>query len=280
MRLGTLRTAESTTAVLIDGEYALPIEDDGTPLADVGALLRSGRVEELVAAAVDRDERRPLDPERLAAPILEPGAVVCVGLNYRTHILEMGRELPATPTYFAKLARALTDPYARIEVPPAGAAAVDYEGELVAVIGTAGRDVEAEDAWDHIAGLTVMNDVSMRDYQRRTLQWFAGKTWEASTPVGPWVVSVGDLGDLDKLVLETRVNDEVRQQASIGDLVHDLPALIADLSKIVTLRPGDLIATGTPGGVGEACDGLLGDGDQVEVEISGIGAVRNTIHFS
>jgi acylpyruvate hydrolase len=209
-------------------------------------------------------------------PILQPGAVVCVGLNYRPHILEMGRELPEHPTYFSKLPRALTDNDRDVELPP-DSARVDYEGELVAVVGQGGRDIPTESAWAAIAGLTLMNDVSMRDYQYRTLQWFAGKSWQESTPVGPAVVTLDELEPLAERELRVEVNGDLRQHARIGDLVFDVPALVSDLSRIIELRPGDLIATGTPGGVGDAMDPqrYLEDGDVVEVMMDGIGSLRN-----
>jgi acylpyruvate hydrolase len=206
--------------------------------------------------------------------VLAPRAVFCVGLNYRTHILEMGRELPEHPTLFSKLARALTDPFADVEL-PAASERVDYEGELAAVIGRGGRDIPVEQAWDAVAGLTLLNDVTARDYQRRTLQWFAGKTFQASTPVGPALVTRDELRDLDDRELRVTVNGEERQRARIGDLVFDVPALVADLSRIVTLEPGDVIATGTPGGVGEPAQRFLRDGDVVEVAVDGIGSIRN-----
>jgi acylpyruvate hydrolase len=196
-------------------------------------------------------------------------------MNYRAHILEMGRELPTRPTLFSKLPRALTEPFADVALPRASEQ-VDYEGELAVVIGTGGRDIPAERALEHVAGLTVLNDVSMRDFQRRTLQWFAGKTWQASTPVGPWIVTLDEVGDLDSRNLTTTVNGEVRQHASLGDLVFDVPTLVADLSAIVDLEPGDIIATGTPGGVGEPTKRFLAPGDVVEVRIDGIGAIRTT----
>jgi acylpyruvate hydrolase len=205
------------------------------------------------------------------------GAIVCVGLNYRKHVLEMGRELPTVPTYFAKLARALTDPDTPIPV-PVHSSRVDYECELAVVIGGGGRDIPADRAWDAVAGLTLLNDVSMRDFQRRSIQFFAGKTWEASTPVGPAVVTVDELTDLGNREITTHVNGEERQRAPISDLIFDVPTLVSDLSKIVTLQPGDLIATGTPGGVGDAMKppSYLKPGDVVEIALDGIGVLRSS----
>jgi acylpyruvate hydrolase len=271
MRLATLATDEGPTAVVVRADGFVPI--DG--YHDVGALLRdtsglhAARTAERTGTAV------PLEPARLLCPVLEPGAVVCVGLNYRTHILEMGRELPEEPTLFSKLPRALTDPYADIEL-PAASAKWDYEAELAIVIGSGGRNIAYEEAWSHVAGLTILNDVTARDYQRRTIQWFAGKTFQRSTPVGPWIVTPDELGDLSERELRLTVNGEERQRATLGDLVFDVPALVADLSRIVELESGDMIATGTPGGVGEPQGTFLHPGDEVEVSIDGIGAIRNT----
>jgi acylpyruvate hydrolase len=278
MRLATIvRDGGAAAAVLAEGGAAV-ITDGGFPAyPDVGALLAAG--EEGMRKAQDVLDGGPFEeyeePE-LMRPVLNPGAVVCVGLNYKTHILEMGRDLPQSPTYFAKLSRALTDPFADVPL-PAASEKVDYEGELAVVIGRGGRDIPEDEAWDAVAGLTVLNDVTMRDYQRRTLQWFAGKSWEASTPLGPAVVTPDELDYPGGLELRVTVNGEERQRAPVSDLVFDVPALVADLSRIVALRPGDIIATGTPGGVGEAMEPsrFLEDGDVVEVEITGLGKVRN-----
>jgi acylpyruvate hydrolase len=190
---------------------------------------------------------------------------------------EMGRELPASPTLFAKLPQALVDPDAPVLLPPESSQ-VDYEGELVAVIGRGGRRIAREDALAHVAGVTLLNDVSMRDFQYRTLMWFAGKSWRASTPVGPEVVTLDELPDLADRVLTTRVNGEVRQRAPISDLIFDIPTLVADISTIIELSPGDLIATGTPSGVGHALDPprYLAPGDVVEVELEGALTLRTT----
>ncbi len=272
MRLATIGTEDGPRAAVLRSETAaVPI--DG--YADVGSLFAAG--EEGFAAAsraLSDGDGSAIGEGNLLRPVLAPGAIVCVGLNYRTHILEMGRELPAKPTLFSKLPRALTNPFAEIEL-PAVSDQVDYEGELAVVIGKAGREVPLERAWEHVGGLTVLNDVTMRDFQRRTIQWFAGKTFEESTPIGPWVVTPDELEPLAGRELTVSVNGEERQRAPLGDLVFDVPSLVADLSTIITLRPGDVIATGTPGGVGEARKQFLADGDRVEVTIDGIGSIRN-----
>lgn len=275
MRLVTVRESTGTVAAVETPAGRLAITDsDGVRFRDVGALLGSGPAwrETAERATSPLDSGLPL-----ARPVLEPGAIVCVGLNYRKHVLEMGRELPSVPTYFAKFSRALTDPGSPIPG-PRHSEKVDYECELAVVIGAGGRDIPADKAWEAVAGLTLLNDVSMRDFQRRSIQWLAGKTWEASTPVGPAVVTLDELTDLGNREISTRVNGQERQRAPISDLIFDVPTLVSDLSKIVTLRPGDIIATGTPGGVGDAMDPktYLRPGDLVEISLDGIGVLANT----
>jgi acylpyruvate hydrolase len=272
-RLATIRTPGGPRAAVMRGDAeAVVLEAYG----DVGELLRAGADgAAAVRQALERGAVTAVGERDLLRPVLAPGAVVCVGMNYRAHILEMGRELPTRPTLFSKLPRALTDPFADVAI-PRGSEQVDYEGELAVVIGAGGRDIPVERALEHVAGLTILNDVSMRDFQRRTLQWFAGKTWQSSTPVGPWIVTLDELGDLGPRHLTTSVNGEVRQRAPLADLLFDVPTLVADLSAIIELEPGDIIATGTPGGVGEAMQRFLAPGDVVDVRIDGIGAIRTT----
>ena len=277
MRLATVNKDGGTQAVVMAEGAVASVEGPDGPFSDVGALLRAGEEGwERAREALTSDRFEEYEEPALRRTVLNPGAVICVGLNYKTHILEMGRDLPSSPTYFSKLPRALTGPFAEIPL-PSRSSRVDYEGELAVVIGQGGRDIAPEEAWGAVAGLTVLNDVSMRDYQRRTIQWFAGKTWEASTPVGPAVVTPDELDYPEGIELLVEVNGEERQRAPISDLVFDVPALVSDLSKIFTLQPGDVIATGTPGGVGEAMEPsqFLVDGDVVEVEITGIGSIRN-----
>jgi acylpyruvate hydrolase len=280
MRFVTVKSGDGTAAgVMANGEVAV-IRDTSTgrpAYPDVGALLRAGEEGELLAsAALSAGASEPVGERRLLRPVLAPGATVCVGLNYRNHIQEMGRELPSHPTFFSKLARALTDPFADVPLPEVSQK-VDYEGELAVVIGRGGRSIPPERAWDAVAGLTVMNDVTMRDLQHRTTQWFSGKSFEASTPVGPALVTADELGSIGELTLRVGVDGEERQAASIDDLVFGVPQLVSELSGMFTLEPGDLIATGTPGGVGHAADPPrhLGEGSVVEVEIAGIGTLRN-----
>src|SRR5262245_39781487 len=281
MRLITVDTESGTRAAVQVGEtFALVRAADGesAPFADVGALIRAGEAGFEAARRAQDDAVNAGTASNgavLRRPVLSPGAIICVGLNYRTHIREMGREPPSAPTLFTKLARALTDPYSDIPI-PAVTRKLDYEGELAVVIGTPGRFIPREQAWDHVAGVSVLNDVTARDHQNRTLQWWAGKSFEASTPLGPALVTLDEVGEVDALELRVTVNGEERQRGMLDDLLFDVPALIEDISQIVSLEAGDVIATGTPGGVGMASERFLDDGDVVEVTIDRVGSLRNT----
>jgi acylpyruvate hydrolase len=241
---------------------------------DVGTLLAVSGWREIAAAADGpRHQFRDLD---LAPLVHAPSKIVCVGLNYRTHIREMGRDMPAYPTLFAKFAATLTGAHDDI-VLPAEDDALDWEAELTVVIGERCRRVGEMDAARVIAGYTVANDISMRTWQFRTKEWLQGKMWEASTPVGPALVTADEWQPGP--VIGTRVNGELLQSASTDDLLFGPAALVAYVSTMISLQPGDLLLTGTPGGVGRAMQPprYLHDGDVVETEISGLGLLRNRI---
>lgn len=271
MKLATVRTATATRAVRVtdDGGYV----DLGLP--DLGALLALPDWEQRAAAD------GPLSPEPVSlAPVVpHPGKVLCVGLNYRNHILEMGRELPAHPTLFAKFADALIGPTDDIALAPESDA-VDWEAELALVIGRTVRRADEQQAAAAIAGFTVMNDVTMRDWQYRTTEWLQGKTFEATTPLGPVLVTPDELpgGVRPALPLSTELDGETVQKADTSDLVFDPVELVRYASTITTLRPGDVIATGTPGGVGHARTPrrYLTDGALLVTRIGGIGRLQNT----
>src|SRR5262245_58875087 len=268
MRLATIRTDGSTRAVRIERAVAVVLDYD-----DVGALLADPQWRERVPTAsgteyaVDTLDYAPLVPR--------PDKIICVGLNYRNHILEMGRELPEHPTLFAKYTSALIGARDDIVLPRVSDK-VDWEAELAVIVGAPVRHVSVADARDAIAGYAICNDVSVRDYQNRTLQWLQGKTFEASTPLGPELVTLDELGD-DGLEITCSVDGEEMQKAFTSDLVFPPADLISYVSDILTLVPGDVISTGTPGGVGHARTPprYLRDGEVVVTRIAGVGACRN-----
>lgn len=271
MRLATIRTADGNRAVRVDDDVAVDLD-----CPDLGVLLH--RPDWRSAAARADGARYDLAGLDYAPPVPSPEKIFCVGLNYRTHILEMGRELPEYPTLFGKFARALVGAHDPV-ILPAGSAEVDWEAELGVVVGTTLRHATREQARAAIAGYTVVNDVTARDFQYRTLQWLQGKTFESSTPVGPWLVVAEPGEQAPSRELTCTVDGELMQKADTGDLVFDPVTLLVYLSQIITLVPGDLIATGTPGGVGHARKPprYLSAGSELVTRIEGLGECRNTV---
>jgi acylpyruvate hydrolase len=270
MRLLTLRTSEGTTAVRQDGDTLTEIPG----FADVGALLQDPAWENTAKAA--NGATHPSKGADLAAVVPSPGKIICVGHNYRNHIKEMGREVPEYPTLFAKYAESLIGPNDDLALPQESDS-VDWEAELAVVIGKKGRRISEADAADHIAGYAVLNDVSMRDYQFRTIQWLQGKTWEKSTPFGPALVTKDEFtaGPL----MSSAVDGDIQQQTPTSDLVFTPEFLVSYISTIITLNPGDVIATGTPGGVGHAQDPkrYLQEGQVLVTTIEGLGQLKNRV---
>lgn len=267
MKLATLRLGGTTTAARIEGDEAVALA-----ASDVGALLRQ---DEWRAAAAADGARHRLSDVDLAPVVPAPGKIVCVGLNYRNHILEMGRELPEYPTLFAKYPEALIGAGDDIELPKVSAA-IDWEAELAVVVGARVRNADRAAAEAAIAGYAVLNDVTVRDYQYRTKQWLQGKTFEATTPFGPYLVTPDEF-ELDAEIT-TEVDGEVVQHSNVSDLLFGPVQLISYISEIVTLNPGDVIATGTPGGVGHARKPprYLAAGSKLVTRIDGLGELVNT----
>jgi 2-keto-4-pentenoate hydratase/2-oxohepta-3-ene-1,7-dioic acid hydratase in catechol pathway len=240
---------------------------------------RDGAVEG--AEVVDREsgDRHPLDDVRLLAPV-RPRKFLGIGLNYSDHIAESGMEAPEFPVFFNKQATCVVGPGDDVHMPRVSNL-LDYEGELAIVIGTRCRHVEADRAQEVIAGYTITNDLSVRDWQLRTPTMTLGKSFDTHGPLGPWIVTGDELGDPHALGIRTYVNDELRQDGSTSEMIHDCFAQVAHLSEAMTLEPGDVIATGTPAGVGAVRqpfpEGLLKVGDVVRVEIEGIGSLENTV---
>lgn len=235
----------------------------------------------------------PLSSVEVIAPLPRPTRdIVCVGRNYRDHSSELTRggydtsaadaaaDVPAHPILFSKSASSVVGPGATIDPHGALTNSLDYEAELAVIIGRGGRGIEPTEAWEHIWGYTLINDVTARELQRDRTQWFLGKSLDTFCPMGPWAVSADEL-DPTNLTIECHVNGELRQHASTQDLIFDIPTLIADLSAGITLRPGDVIATGTPAGVGIGFTPprFLAPGDVVRVAATGLGVLENTVGY-
>jgi acylpyruvate hydrolase len=271
MKLVTLRTDEGTRAGRIDGAEVVPL-----PFGDVGELLASGPDWRERAGA--DGPREPLAGVDLAPVVASPSKVFCVGLNYLRHIQEGGGEVPSYPTLFAKFPDALTGPHDKI-VLPAASQSVDWEAELVVIIGNSVRNANEQEASDAIAGFCVGNDVSMRDWQRRTTQFLQGKTWEACSPIGPALVTPDEIGGVrPDLAINCLVDGQTMQDARTADLLFDAVDVVGYASTVMTLRPGDLVFTGTPDGVGMARTPpvFLKDGQVVVTRIEGLGELVNT----
>lgn len=219
-----------------------------------------------------------LSEVKVEAPVPAPGKIICVGHNYREHILEMKRELPLFPVVFAKFANTVVGPQDDIPFFPISEQ-LDYEAEFAFVIGKRARNVSQAEALDYVAGYTIVNDVTYRDLQRRTLQWLQGKTVEGSAPMGPWLITSDELTNPSGLEVVLTVNGEERQRSNTANLVFSVQYLIEFLSNLMTLEPGDVILTGTPGGVGVARNPqvFLKDGDIVRIEIDQIGVLENKV---
>jgi acylpyruvate hydrolase len=269
MRLATIRTATGTSAVRIDGDEAIECgaSDVGTLLASAAWRARAG--------AADGPRHRMADLSY--APVVpRPGKIVCVGLNYRTHISEMGRELPEYPTLFAKYPEALIGAFDPLTL-PAESDQVDWEVELAVVVGRRVRHANAAAAADAIAGYSIINDITLRDWQYRTSEWLQGKTFEATAPFGPHLVTSEEVAPDAKI--SCLIDDEVVQDSTIADLLFGPVDLVRYISTILTLEPGDVIATGTMGGVGHARTPprYLKSGETLVGRIEDIGETANPV---
>jgi len=272
-----------------DGPRAGVLDDDR--LFDAWAVLGepdSGSLRELIAA--DRigelGERLAEDPEvepvdgdwRLAPPIPDPEKLICIGLNYRAHAEEFGLDIPEAPTVFAKFRNALVGDRATVTL-PAASTKVDFEAEVAFIIGRRAKDVPAETALDHVAGYTLLNDLSARDLQFLTPQWMPGKVFDGAAPCGPWLVTPDEARPPDGIDISLTLNGEEMQSSSTADLIFSIPELVARLSSWMTLEPGDIVSTGTPSGVGSGRDPRvwLQDGDRVVVSSSRLGELETTL---
>jgi len=219
------------------------------------------------------------DEVKVGPPVTNPGKMLCVGHNYSEHIREMGRDLPENPVVFSKFANTIVGPEDDIPYYPISEM-LDYEAEFAFVVGKQARNVSEEDALDYVAGYTIANDVTYRDIQRRTLQWLQGKSVDGSAPMGPYMVTSDELTDPSGLEIFLTVNGEERQRSNTKNLVFDVKKLIAFLSNLMTLEPGDVVLSGTPAGVGFAMDPqtFLKDGDVVRIEVDQVGVLENRVN--
>jgi 2,4-didehydro-3-deoxy-L-rhamnonate hydrolase len=249
----------------IEGETVVPMGDDIVGYLATGTFEGDG-------------DAMPLDGVRLRAPVPRPGKVICVGLNYRDHAEETGQAIPEEPVLFAKFANSVLAPEATIDV-PALVEQPDYEAELGVVIGTTAKHVAERDALDHVEGYICVNDVSARDLQFGDGQWTRGKSPDTFCPVGPRLVPREEIDDPQALAIRCVLNGKTMQDSSTGQMIFSVAEIIAYVTRVITLEPGDLIATGTPAGVGVFRDPkvLLKDGDEVSVEIEGLGTLTNPV---
>ncbi|CAB5512327.1 hypothetical protein LMG26857_01617 [Achromobacter anxifer] len=245
---------------------------------DTVAALEAG-VEQIARAAEAQDQPRvPLAGLRLLPPVVAPRKILCVGLNYGRHVAEAGRELPAHPSLFARFIDSFVG-HGEPMWKPQASDRYDYEAELAVVIGRGGRHIAAENALEHVAGYTCMAENSVRDFQKHNAQVTPGKNFERSGALGPWLVTADEIGDPARLEVISRLNGELMQHGQVSDLIFPIPELIAYISSFTRLSPGDVIATGTPEGVGSSRKPprFMRAGDTLEVEIPGVGTLVNTV---
>jgi len=286
MKLATLSTDDGHRVVGVcqeDGmtRYVdLAGVDTSLPRSLKAMLAQENGVTRAASAMQKGEADRTFVDGRLRAPIPSPGKVICIGLNYRDHALESGKPIPTEPVCFSKFSHCVVGPGATIEL-PAVAHKVDYEAELVVVIGRKGKNISAEDSRAYVAGYMNGNDVSARDWQlgRPGGQWMLGKTPDTFAPTGPYLVTADEIADPHNLAIRLRLNGETMQDSRTSELIFSIDQLIAHLSQLITIEPGDLIYTGTPPGVGNARKPpvYLQPGDQVEVEIEGLGTLQNPV---
>lgn len=264
----------------VDGAPKVLIQSDGGYALATVSGQEFEDVPELLAAGGSIEPGAPVEAGRLHPVVGRPGKIICIGRNYGAHAAERGAEVPPHPMLFPKWHTSLTGPDDDIPLPPESSE-VDWESELAFVFGRRARRVRAEDAADVVFGYTAANDVTMRDFQRHTQQFTAGKAWDRSTPLGPALVTADECGGVSPdLAIRGRLNGDTVQDSRTGDLIFGIPQLVAYITTAMTMEPGDVVLTGTPAGVGSALDPprFLSDGDVFEVEIDGIGSLRNAFH--
>ena len=273
-RLGTLQVQDGRQVVIDLNQLEPDLPVDLVRFLEEGDAARGLAEKALVRAGEGLD----VSSVTLKSPVPCPGKIICVGLNYRDHAAESGHPIPDYPTIFSKYANAVIGPEEPIIIPKV-TDEVDYEGELAFVIGRRGRYVSENDALDYVAGYLPFNDVSARDFQKRTSQWTIGKTFDNFAPMGPALVTSDEVDDPHNLDIRVTIGDQVMQESNTRHLIFTVPCLVAYLSQVMTLEPGDVISTGTPSGVGFARKPprFLQPGDVVHVEIEGLGTLSNPV---
>jgi 2-keto-4-pentenoate hydratase/2-oxohepta-3-ene-1,7-dioic acid hydratase in catechol pathway len=288
MKLVSFRRGEALQpGALVDGHVA----DLSAAAASLLDIISSNHEQNWLDQAVRKAPRLPIGSAQLVAPIPLPRRnIFCVGKNYAAHVREFqqsgfdatssGQDVPTAPVVFTKAPSSVIGPEAAILANLDPTNSVDYEGELGVVIGRGGRGISRTDAMDHVFGYTIINDVTARTLQHKHKQWFLGKSIDSFCPMGPTLVTADEIPDPTRLKLETRVNGELRQNAVVSDLIFDIPTLIETISRGITLMPGDIIATGTPEGVGIGFTPpkYLKSGDTVAITIDPIGTLTNAVH--
>jgi 2-keto-4-pentenoate hydratase/2-oxohepta-3-ene-1,7-dioic acid hydratase in catechol pathway len=280
MRLVSYHHGERIGAGVLLGDEIVPLAALRAPADSVRGLLAAlddAGLRELGMRAEESAERTPLASVQLAAPVPDPQKIICLGLNYRDHAAESGQEPPAAPLWFAKFQNSLIGSGEEIVLPAAHPDYVDYEAELAVVIGRPAHRVSAEDALAHVAGAMPFNDVSARDLQLQNPLWTSGKAIDTFAPCGPALVTLDEVADLQDLGLRTRIDGELLQEGTTREQIFDVAHAVAWLSRTMTLLPGDIIATGTPAGVGASKGRFLRPGDTVAIEVDGIGILSNKV---
>jgi 2-keto-4-pentenoate hydratase/2-oxohepta-3-ene-1,7-dioic acid hydratase in catechol pathway len=279
MRLVTYRTERGDRAGVVRDGAVIDAADllEDAP-ASVRGLLGAGALDAVAAAAADAGGGVPLAEVELLPPVPNPQKIVCIGLNYADHAEEAGIEAPPVPTFFAKFANALVPDGATVAIPEA-TKRLDYEAEVAFVIGRPAREVDAAEALDHVAGYTLLNDLSARDLQFQTPQWIPGKVFDGSAPCGPALVTADEAGDPAAIGIALDLNGERMQESGTEHLIFGVADLVAHLSRLMTLVPGDIVSTGTPAGVGSTRDPRvwLKPGDELVVSSPQLGELRTAI---
>jgi len=279
MKLARFEYEGNISVGIVDGDHVVPLDAGAAHSGSMQSVIEDWeRLRQVAAnlAASASSDRLPLNEVTLLAPVAKPGKILCMGLNYKDHCEESGLPIPEHQVWFCKQQTSINGPFALVDIPRVSDK-IDYEVELVAIVGRGGRHISRDDAPNHIFGYCVGNDVSVRDWQTATPQWMLGKSFDTHGPIGPWITTADEIGDPHRLGIRSIVNGEIRQNSSLRHLIFNVWEMVEQLSKAMTLEAGDVIFTGTPGGVGFAASPqvFLKAGDVVRCEIDELGAIEN-----